>query len=288
MIFGEVLFDRFPDGVAVLGGAPFNVAWNLQAFGRLPILISRIGRDELGRRIQDEMAAWGLDTSMLQLDSSHPTGTVDVSIHEGDPQYEIVAGSAYDFIEPSDFDSITDASLIYHGSLAMRSARTRESFARLVEDTGLPRFLDVNLRAPWWRAEDINALIAGASWVKLNEHELGSLDPNHHSSDWSADSLRRTFGLQAVILTRGSRGAVYVAETESFSVEPAASAAAIDTVGAGDAFASVVLLGLLEKWPVTVTLQRAQEFASGVVGLRGATIQDRAFYERYADAWGLA
>jgi len=32
-IFGEVLFDQFPDGQQVLGGAPFNVAWHLQAFG---------------------------------------------------------------------------------------------------------------------------------------------------------------------------------------------------------------------------------------------------------------
>jgi len=31
-IFGEVLFDHFPDGSRVLGGAPFNVAWHLQAF----------------------------------------------------------------------------------------------------------------------------------------------------------------------------------------------------------------------------------------------------------------
>ncbi len=30
-VFGEVLFDHFPDGRRVLGGAPFNVAWNLAA-----------------------------------------------------------------------------------------------------------------------------------------------------------------------------------------------------------------------------------------------------------------
>ena len=35
-VFGEVLFDVFPDGKQVLGGAPFNVAWHLQAFGIAP------------------------------------------------------------------------------------------------------------------------------------------------------------------------------------------------------------------------------------------------------------
>ena len=32
-VFGEVLYDQFPDGRRILGGAPFNVAWHLAAFG---------------------------------------------------------------------------------------------------------------------------------------------------------------------------------------------------------------------------------------------------------------
>ena len=45
LIVGEVLFDVFPDGSRVLGGAPFNVAWNLCALGADPLLISRVGTD---------------------------------------------------------------------------------------------------------------------------------------------------------------------------------------------------------------------------------------------------
>jgi len=37
LIFGEVLVDRFPDGREVLGGAPFNVAWNLRGLGFDPL-----------------------------------------------------------------------------------------------------------------------------------------------------------------------------------------------------------------------------------------------------------
>ena len=33
IIFGEALFDCFEGIDPVLGGAPFNVAWHLQAFG---------------------------------------------------------------------------------------------------------------------------------------------------------------------------------------------------------------------------------------------------------------
>ncbi len=33
VVFGEVLFDCFPSGEKLLGGAPFNVAYHLQALG---------------------------------------------------------------------------------------------------------------------------------------------------------------------------------------------------------------------------------------------------------------
>ena len=65
VIFGEVLFDRFPDGSVVLGGAPFNVAWHLQAFGMAPLFISRVGNDALGRTIRDTMHCWEMDASGL-------------------------------------------------------------------------------------------------------------------------------------------------------------------------------------------------------------------------------
>jgi fructokinase len=52
LVFGEVLFDCFPDGTEVLGGAPFNVAWHLQGFGLSPLLVSRVGNDARGQQIR--------------------------------------------------------------------------------------------------------------------------------------------------------------------------------------------------------------------------------------------
>jgi fructokinase len=38
ILFAEVLFDCLTDGEEVLGSAPFNVAWHLNAFGDAPVL----------------------------------------------------------------------------------------------------------------------------------------------------------------------------------------------------------------------------------------------------------
>ena len=45
IVWGEVLWDRFPDGDQ-LGGAPANVAWHLGQAGGWAQLVTRVGDDE--------------------------------------------------------------------------------------------------------------------------------------------------------------------------------------------------------------------------------------------------
>jgi fructokinase len=260
VVFGEVLFDRFPDGRAVPGGAPFNVAWHLQAFGREPLMISRVGNDALGRNIRQAMEDWSMSLRGLQLDSQHPTGTVEVSIHADEPSYDIVDQRAYDFIDATSLPPLPESGVLYHGSLALRNPVSRQALETLRRDGDLAVFIDVNLRAPWWQRDVVLAMLQQARWAKLNADELACLCPEEDSLEVRADTL---------------------------SIAPAQSTPVVDTVGAGDAFTSVLLLGLLRDWPMQQTLQRAQAFASAIVGVRGATVSDAGFYERICADWEL-
>ncbi len=177
LVFGEVLFDHFPDGSMVLGGAPFNVAWHLQAFRQAPLFVSRVGDDALGRNIRSAMLEWGMHTQGLQMDSAHPTGTVEVRIEGGEPSYDIVAGRAYDFIDALSLPPFEKPGVIYHGSLALRNQPSADALAALKEDHPVPVFLDVNLRPPWWQRDSVLAMLQAAHWAKLNEHELEQLFP---------------------------------------------------------------------------------------------------------------
>lgn len=283
-IFGEVLFDHFPDGRRVLGGAPFNVAWHLQAFGQAPHFISRVGDDAEGRSIRDAMRQWGMDLGGLQTDDQLPTGRVDVRFADGEPDYDIVRPCAYDAIERPPVDGACE--LLYHGSLAVREHASSHALAQLLESRPRTVFVDVNLRPPWWRREQVQAMLQGADWVKLNADELTQLHPA--GSGGVAADLLTAYDLRGVILTRGAQGAeVLTAEGQRFGARPTVDVAVVDTVGAGDAFASVIILGLLNAWPLDVTLERAQAFASRVVGNRGATVSDPAFYQPFVEGWNL-
>jgi fructokinase len=289
VIFGEVLFDRFPDGSVVLGGAPFNVAWHLQAFGTAPLFLSRVGDDALGRGIRDTMHAWEMDASGLQLDSAHPTGSVEVRIEDGEPAFDIVDHQAYDYIDPAAMPPLPDNALLYHGSLAVRNAGSGHALQQLQQGRDLQRLVDVNLRPPWWQRETVMSLLQGARWIKLNEAELALLVPEAASLQAQVQQLQEHCGAELLIVTRGAAGAMVLASSgEEFRVVPQGHGAVIDTVGAGDAFTSVVLLGLLHGWTVPLMLERAQAFASGITGIRGATCNDPGFYQAFINNWNLS
>lgn len=283
-IFGEVLFDHFPDGNQVLGGAPFNVAWHLQAFGQSPRIVSRVGRDAEGAQVRAAMEDWGLATDDLQTDPVRPTGQVTVSFDEGEPSYDIVADCAYDNIEPI---TAAPCQLLYHGSLAARSASSAGALRQLRASSPQTIFVDVNLRTPWWQAGAVHELLQGAHWVKLNSDELALLAGNATSADPETDFLQR-YALRGLLVTHGARGAeLLLANGERLQVAPMASNEVVDTVGAGDAFAAVMLLGLLNDWAMPVVLERAQQFAGALVGRRGATVNDRGFYQKFSRQWQL-
>lgn len=288
LIVGEVLFDVMPDGNRVLGGAPFNVAWHLEAFGLRPLLITRVGVDETGDEVLTAMASWGMDTSGVQRDDAHPTGRVQVELEGGEPTFQILPNQAYDHLDRDQaLELVTGEaySLMYHGSLISRGKASRSALDGLKGRTGLPVFVDVNLRDPWWNHEDVVASVRQATSVKLNETELDLLAGASDAE--TAKVFRADHELDVVIITRGGRGAVVVDGGGVIEATPPGEVEVVDTVGAGDAFSAVFILGLALDWATAKTLDRALEFAAAVCTVRGATVMDRGFYSEFTkmDWW---
>lgn len=293
VIFGEVLFDHFPDGSAVLGGAPFNVAWHLQGFGHAPLFISRVGDDESGHRVKRAMQKWGLDTAGVQTDGQHPTGTVEISFEGAQHSFNILPDQAYDHIDAELTQQAIGAvepALLYHGTLIARTPAVRHVLDDLVTVTKAPVFVDLNLRDPWWHEDHLTPLLDRARWVKVNEEELGlvakRLGLRPKSIENAARSIHANYQLDSLLVTLGEHGAMAVDSSRDLvCVEPDQEIEVVDTVGAGDAFASVVLLGLLEGWTTSIIMTRAQSFASRICAQRGATSADTEMYRALMHRW---
>jgi len=295
VIVGEVLFDVFPDGTRRLGGAPFNVAWHLQALGLRPLLVTRVGTDPPGDRIVREMEGWGLDATAVQRDAEYPTGRVEVRLEDGEPRFEIARDRAYDHLA-DDIDLPTalgeTAALVYHGTLINRSEPSRLAVQALRGRSEAPVFLDVNLRAPWWSEGAVKQSLFGARWVKLNLEELRLLTESEEKGSFdpmaAAQAFRETFALEAVIVTRGANGAMLVLQDRVLDRQPPVVVRPRDTVGAGDAFSAVFIAGLIAGWEPEVCLGRALDLAAVMCTVQGAISHDCGLYQRLLREWGEA
>lgn len=291
LVIGEVLFDCFPDGRSVIGGAPFNVAWNLVGLELDPLFISAVGDDALGTRVHELMREWRMDPAGIELLPAHPTGRVDVSNAGSDPSYAFQEDCAWDHLRlpPVEF-SPDHFGLLYHGSLAARKEISRNAIDTLRDQTDLPVFIDLNLRAPFYEREALPDLVRGVHWLKLNRGELellaGVLNIHPKGIAESAARVREELGAAHVLVTDGPEGAYWVSDQPVCVFREAAEVETfVDSVGAGDAFASVVIFGIVHQWQPRTILQRAVRFAARVCGIQGATTQIPEFYQDELKQW---
>ena len=299
-IVGEALIDVFPEQ-EVIGGAPFNVARNLAALGCASSVLTRIGEDDRGDRIVGEFERFDLDTQGLQIDADRPTGSVTVHKHGAQHHFEIASHQAWDALEQQAVVQAVQRlqpAIIYFGTLAQRESISRGAVQAALHASTAIRFLDLNLRD----GPDNQALaaqsLASAHIVKVNDTELEQLltwflparpgDTVFGSATHRADvhTLMRRFDITRLVVTRGADGYAAFELAGGLTHQGVAPTVRVrDTVGAGDAFAAVLILGELHAWSLPTTLERASAFASMVCGFEGAVTTDLAAYDRWSQAW---
>ena len=241
--FGETLWDVLPTGKQP-GGAPFNVAVHLHQLGQSVELISRIGDDDLGKELIAFLHERGLHTNFVQQGHTHLTGVVKANVDDrNEVVYKIVQPVAWDYIQYDETLSelVSKADMFVFGSLAARTAATRETLYRLLQQARFKVF-DVNMRPPHYTREVVQYLLEHSDLVKMNHHELAEiLAWFGKSADESAvEWLATRFNLQAVCVTLGADGAQLwtggrLYRSPGFPVEVR------DTIGSGDAFLAALL-----------------------------------------------
>jgi fructokinase len=255
---GELLWDLLPEGPQ-LGGAPANFAVMAGRLGNHAAILSRIGRDDLGRKAVDILDPLPADTSCLEVDPVHETGKVTVALENGQPRFTIHQPSAWDFLELSDqwVRMAERADAICFGSLAQRAHESRQTIQTLAAQTSASciRVFDVNLRAPFFSGEVIQESLELATVMKMNDAEvpqvlglLGLPEQEGAPQDqlrFGAQRLLDEFPtLQMVAVTRGACGSLIVARDE-WNEHPGYPVKVADTIGSGDAFTAAMTHYLL-------------------------------------------
>ncbi|PQA97132.1 carbohydrate kinase [Chryseobacterium shigense] len=250
--FGEVLWDIFPGEKSRIGGAPFNVAYHLFKMGLEVEVISSVGDDELGHALLHKIKNWNISTDNIQVTKEHPTSTVIATVDENnDAHYDIVENVAWDFIEttPENKKVLGTADALVFGTLAARNDKSKNTLFQMLEISSYNVF-DINLREPYYDIRIINELLHKTQLAKFNKAELRMvldfLNKDYKDEKDSIRFLQDKFGIHEIIVSKGSKGALYAHE-DQFYLYPTIPVEVKDTVGSGDSFLAGFLSKRLQK-----------------------------------------
>jgi len=287
LVVGEILFDVF-EKEKQLGGAPFNFAYHLKNFGFPVRYISRIGNDTHGKEILNILEHHHFNIDDIQIDAKYDTGTVIVQLSSsGNPTFHINTDVAYDYINylPKEHSTLIDmADFIYFGTLVQRSKQGFENIQRFMENRRPDTvcFYDINLRPDCYSEKVILTSLEHADILKLNTQELDECKRIFRFSknnDAFIHFLMDQYALKIVAITRGDKGSELYTKDGHFQAKINRVSSIVDTVGAGDAYSSMLAVGIIKGWEPARILSIASMFASRICEIRGAIPESQESYE---------
>jgi fructokinase len=284
---GEVLFDVYPDGKR-LGGAPFNFIYHIIKLIGKANFVSKIGNDQNGDEILQLLLERNISSEFIQIDKDHKTGIAKTKLNEKKiPEFIIEENVAYDFIElTSPIEKLISekTDCFYFGTLAQRSEKSRNTVQKLAANPNVKCICDLNIRQNYYSPRIIEQSLSAADVLKLNEDELALVNKLVIKSEVNkaeaVGKIMRSFNIELLCVTKGSSGAVLYKDGREnyYNIK---NDKVVDTVGAGDAYASMLCIGYLMNWDIEKINKLASEFANDIVKVKGALPEDDAMYKPF-------
>ncbi len=281
---GEILFDVYPNSKA-LGGAPINFLYHVFKLTGQGTIVSRVGHDVLGENVRRFLTGNGIATNYIQDDHKHPTGITNVALNELKvPTFNIDTDRAYDYIEKtSELKTLVDnkTDCLYFGSLAQRSDVSRSTIQSLF-GKNIKYFCDLNIRQKFYSEDIIIRSLNSADVLKVNVDELELLNKllikNEFDIMQASFELMSRYNIDMMAITKGAGGSILIRDQKTDYCKTETTAV-VDTLGAGDAFASILCIGYLKAWELSVINKTANEFAGEICKIKGALPEDDSLYE---------
>ena len=247
-------------------------------------LVGRIGRDENGKMLLDQLKKAGVDTRYVVEDETHLTGLSLMDILKDGNYFSLLAPGANNALVPDDVKRALDENRF--DMVAMQLEMPLETVYQtyeLAKERGIPVFLDAGpaMSIPLERLKGIFA-------ISPNEAETEAMtgiapDTQQHMEE-AAKWLYREVQPQYVILKLGGRGALLYDGKEMKLVE-GYKVNVIDTTAAGDTFGAAFAVQYCKGADVESAIRFAHAAAAICVTRKGghpsipSEEEARGFYE---------
>jgi fructokinase len=235
-----------------------------------------------------------MDISGVQIDKTYSTGRTLVSTQTGGhPKYHILPDRAFDHIETDEVSKLVTGkrwSALYYGTLSSRRENSRNTLFTLYKHCFDFLFLSLNLRPPWYSDDIIWKSLTNANWCKISHQELQKISGRRVHTEAQRTKVAKDiidkYNLNGLLITLGAEGGLCITDkNEQIRNEGEYLDKIVDTVGAGDAFSAVILLGIINNWDLQITLRRAVKFSADFCGWAGAVTHSLSLHKAYIEQW---
>ena len=241
-----------------VAGAEANVAMAAARMGASTAWLSSLPDNTLGRRAAREIASHGVDVSGVHWNSGARMGLYFVELSVPPRPISVVydrAESAAAALTEEAIDwSIIERARLVHltgitPALSMSCKTITIEIVRRVHEAGALLSFDVNYRRLLWEpAECAEVITQLGSHIDLliatveDARDVFGIQAPAHAV---GGKLQELVGARRVVVTAGGDGAFWIEGDRSGSVA-AYPAEVVDRIGAGDAFAAGLLMGVLD------------------------------------------
>ncbi len=262
--------DNLPPAMRLeLGGVGANVAVALAKWGARVRLAGAVGRDAFGAAALEALERQGVDTQAVAR-RDDPTGLIVIPVEPGGRRTIIGTRGANQHapqrLPEECLAGVRMAHCVGYSFLAGEMGAWVEKQMQLARQRGVPVVLDVGLEPSRTIRDRILAIapLVETLLVSLEEGELLTRKTGAEALEALA-----TCGAQEVIVKRGAGGCQFLQGGRWWAV-PAVEVEAVDTTGAGDAFAAGYIAGRLRGWATADSVELANACGAAAATVSGA------------------
>ncbi|RTZ98127.1 MAG: carbohydrate kinase family protein [Deltaproteobacteria bacterium] len=245
------------------GGTAGNIAYSLSLLGQRPLILATAGNDfdhyekwllqcrlptKGIRRVDDVLTAGAYITT----DQSNNQIT---AFNPGAMQYP----SNYEF-EPSEAEN--SLAIVGPGNLD-----DMQQYCKRYKTLGIDYIFDPGQAIPALTGNALTDMITGCYYLISNDYELEMIK---RATEMGIDDILER--CQAVITTQGEKGSVIKTRRDEISVDSVPVDHVIDPTGAGDAYRSGLIKGIIEKKPLVEAACMGSVCASFAVEKQGTQV----------------
>ncbi|MGB8645355.1 MAG: ribokinase [Anaerolineae bacterium] len=270
------------------GGKGANQAVAAARLGAQVALIGRIGKDDFGRALRDNLNAAGVDTTGLVEDADAPSGIALIQVDDSGQNTIVVAPGANAHLARADMDRAREAMAGARALIAQLEVPldTVGYALELARQAGLLTVLNPSPARPLPRE-----IFAMADLIAPNEVEAQALTGIAVDGWVSAEKAARGLleqGARDVVITLGERGALAMLNGAVRRVLPFA-VKAVDATAAGDAFVAALTTARAAGLSYDVALREAGAAGALTTTRVGAqpALPTRAELEEFMEVRGI-